>query len=120
MEALLIMANRELVEAIADIICTECDGVSFDSLPETVRYLECRVDRSRAVADKDSARKISAAILSAVFEACDRPDAAMLAAARAAWRADHEPSPATLWRAMLAASPLGGLWEQAGPATDGS
>lgn len=63
------MAGKDLIEAIAEILCTECDGTDFASLPETVKYLECRVDRTRAIADKDSARKIADVILAEVLAA---------------------------------------------------
>lgn len=63
------MASRDLIEAIAEILCTECEGTDFANLPETVKYLECRVDRTYAIADKDSARKIADAILAEVLAA---------------------------------------------------
>ena len=63
------MASKDLIEAIAEILCTECDGTDFASLPETVKYLECRVDQACAIADKDSARKIADAILVEVLAA---------------------------------------------------
>ena len=63
------MASKDLIEAIAEILCTECDGIDFASLPEIVKYLECRVDRTYAIADKDSARKIADAILAEVLAA---------------------------------------------------
>jgi len=59
----------DLIEAIAEILCTECDGTDFVSLPETAKYLECRVEQPRAIADKDSARKIADAILAEVLAA---------------------------------------------------
>ena len=71
-----------LIEKIAEILCTECEGVSYDSLPENVKYLECRADGGRAIADKDSARIIARLIMAEIYAELKESSEQMTFAAR--------------------------------------
>lgn len=90
-----------LIEKIAEILCTECEGVSYASLPENVKYLECRANGGRAIADKDSARVIARLIMAEIYAELKNPNNEMIVNGYV-----HCYKPSSTWQAMLAASPI--------------
>ena len=97
------MSDQAMIKVIAEILCTECEGVSYDSLPESVKYLECRADGGRAIADKDSARIIAREILETLFASLSNATGTMVSAGD---NQMHHGSSARIWQAMLAVSPI--------------
>ena len=93
------MTAEELVEAVARAMKADADGRDdWDTTP----------DEALKIAWLSSAR----AALRVVREAMEEPDSAMLDGAMAAYRANAKeprirPTMPEIWRAMLAASPIG-------------